>query len=279
MANIDRPSRGAKRHFTAEQHAALQQRAKQARMAAAATGLTPRHVRINKITEALTMVHRWGCTSPRILDNHVQGRSGLARDLIKALLLDEHPVPGPGRLLDLPSSVVTLTEQATEFIEPKLSEATVYSGEVPWHQLRHDLAVQRLTLAALRKNTISDYRTPAEIAVQSVKGRKQPDAVWVLDSGERAAFELELTVKKGREFEQTCLAIIKALDRKLIDAYDLFIVASPSPAILGRYRNALRPDVHLPIWERNPQRQWKQGKVIDVPGWIAGRVIFTEVAL
>ena len=280
MKDIEHPTDKAKRHDTPEQLVARQRQAEHARAAAAASGISPRQARLNKLSASLLLVYRWQFTSPGMLDKHVQGRPGLARDLIRAQLLDEHPVPGPGRMLDLPASVVTLAPQGIEWVEPALDEPLEYAADVPWHQLRHDLAVQRMTLGALRAGKITGYRTPAEIAGKSLRGRKQPDAVWLLSSGDRTAFELELTVKKGREFDETCRAIIEALDRRAPDSYDRFVLASPSRAILDRYRQAFRVGSSIPTWERNVQRQWRQAaSSLRVPDWTAGRIILQEVAL
>ncbi len=269
-----------KRSYTPEQQQALQRQAERARSAAAASGISPRQARLNKVRAALLLTYRWQFTSPALLDTHVQGRSGLARDLTRGQALDEHPVPGPGRMLDLPASVVTLAPLGLEWLEPTLDEPLDYAAEVPWHQLRHDLTVQRMTLGALRSEKITAYRTPLEIAAKSVRGRKQPDAVWMLSSGDRAAFELELTVKKGREFDETCRAIIEALDRAKPDAYDRFVLASPSRAILTRYRQALRAGASIQLWERNDQRQWRKAEgFLQIPDWVAGRILLQEVAL
>ena len=280
MTRIERPANKPKRQYSPEQLAELQRRAEHARSAAVASGLAPRQARLNKITAALTLVHRWQFTSPTLLDTHVQGRAGLARDLIRANLLDEHMVPGPGRMFELPASVVTLAPQSVEFIEPTLRDPIAYVAEVPWHQLRHDLAVQRMTLRALDDQKITGYLTPSEIAAKSARGRKQPDAVWLMPDCGRAAFELELTSKKGREFDETCRAIIEALRHDASDGYDLFIIASPSRAILKHYQLALRVGAAIKLWERNAQRQWRLApQVMKVPDWTAGRMLFKEVSL
>ena len=217
-------------------------------------GRSPQEVGREKTFAALNLVYDWGCSAPRLLDEHLHhGRAGFTARLVRQCLLEQHPLPGLGRFGDLPGSVVTLTDMAVELVEVHREAPMGYDGSraIAWQQIRHDLWVQRVTLQRLRDGKANDYLAPRQLAEKSLPGHKQPDAVW-LQPGARVAYELELSRKKPREFDQTCEAIIRALEAGRFTGVR---VDSPVKAIVDAYKAAFRPGRKVPIWRRDDQRK------------------------
>jgi len=179
-------------------------------------GTTPRARGLQKTLAALRWVYAWGWSAPEIL-SRVAGDSArrLSARLEKAGLLAAHPTPSGG-LYGMPQKVMVLTRQGVELIEADLDDSDLLGypsdGErlVAWHQLRHDLLVQRFTVDRLVSEKISGYLSPRQFAARSASGVKQPDAVWLQEDGSRLAIEVELTAKRGREFDTTIKAIVDA---------------------------------------------------------------------
>jgi hypothetical protein len=111
--------------------------------------------------------------------------------------------------------------------------------------------VQRVTLQRLREGKATSYQTPRQIAEKSQPGRKQPDAVWIQPDA-RVAYELELTRKKGREFDQTCEAIVRALEAGRFTGVR---IDSPVNAIVEAYKAVFKPGQKITIWQRDEKRK------------------------
>ena len=122
------------------QAAALGQAAAQARLA----GRSPVEVGRERLNAALQLIYDWGFTAPRLLDEHLHnGRSGYAHHLVKMRLLESRPLPGVGRFLDLPASMVVLTPQGVEWVEAQIDTPMHYDPEnvIHHHQIRHKVVL------------------------------------------------------------------------------------------------------------------------------------------
>jgi hypothetical protein len=245
-------SRMQSKERTAQQQAAAALGREASRLALG--GRSPQEVGREKTFAALNIVYDWGCSAPRLLDEHLHhGRAGFTARLVKQGLLEQHPLPGLGRFADLPAAVVTLSDMAVELVEVHLDAPMGYdkSRVIALPQIRHDLWVQRVTLQRLRDGKATGYLAPRQFAEKSLPGRKQPDAVWV-QPGARIAYELELTRKKGREFDQACEAIIRALETGRFSGVR---VDSPVNSIVEAYKAVFKPGHKITAWQRDDKRK------------------------
>ncbi len=245
----------------------------------ALAGRSPHKVGRERVVEALCIVYAWGCSAPRLLDEHLyKGRSGFAARLVKQGLLHSHPLPGLGRYLDLPASVVTLTPAAVELVEATLEAPIGYdqAHAIAHHQLRHDLWVQRVVLKRIREKKADSYMAPRHLAAKSELGRKQPDAVWVV-GGDAYAYELELTQKTGREFDQTCEAIARSLKERRFSGVR---IDTPLKAIFHKYKEAFKIGNSIPVWERDKNKHWskKNGDRIMVSSDLAESIAINLIS-
>lgn len=237
-----------------------------------AAGKTSRQVGAEKTFKALHWVYRWGWSYPFILDQIASpGRRGLTKKLVDQKLLASFDCPGAGGKKGLPHSVVCLTEDGQMIVENELQEDAFLSqnltDDIPWHQLYHDASIQRST--ALHTG-LAEFRTPKEIAEKSAKNVKQPDAIWILEGGLRIGVELELTAKKkGREFDQTILALLSSVDPKGNPHSLGTITIIGSAGILQNYKRRLTPGEIINTWERDQSRRWIESeKKEEVPSWV-----------
>lgn len=251
----------------------------------ALAGHSPRELGAKKRLAALRWVYRWGWSTAQIIDLvAARGRRGFAARLLRQGLLDAHPCEATGGVRGVPAQVLTLTPAGVEEIEPHLHDAQLLgyprqaTSLIIWRQLRHDVLVQHATAKAWVAEGIEAFRTPRELQKQSIKGQKQPDAVWH-KAGRVVALELELSVKVGREFDQTILALLSVLGRlpghqKL---YDDVMLLSSSAAIITRYQRALQPGARLQLWERDAARRWEPQGNLQVPEGAIKRIHFQEI--
>lgn len=248
-------------------------------------GQSPRKVGQEKTLEALTLIYRWGWSTPTIIDRYVNfGRRGLSARLVKNGLTKKERTEAYGGIKDMPLYIITLTEAGVNEVEASLSELNPYEPFFFKNQLMHDLRVQDITLDNLRTYDddnwiMSGYKTPRELAKQSEAGKKQPDSSWEFMHTNGTDFmdvaiELELSAKNGRELDRTIFSIIKALENK---QYDLFFIFSPSQAILERYRKALTPGARLQIWKKNNARHWVEGNKIDIKQEWSDKIQFEKL--
>lgn len=245
-----------------------------------AAGKSSRQVGAEKTFRALHWVYRWGWSYPFILDQvSSPGRRGMTKKLVEQKLLASFDCPGAGGKKGIPKTVVCLTESGQMIVENELLEDQFLSqnltDDIPWHQLYHDALIQRSTAL---NDELTAFRTPKEIAEKSAKGIKQADAIWILESGFKVGVELELTAKKkGREFDQTILSLLKSVNPKG-NAHSLdMIVIIGSPGILQNYKKRLTPGTPVVLWERDQSRRWIESEKKQlVPEWADARFSFTK---
>ena len=248
---------------------------------AALAGRTPLEAGMQKSLAALVWVYRWGYSSPSIMDTvaGIEGapRRGVAARLAKRGLLARHSVPVVAP--HLPRAIMTLTAQGVSAVEaaggwwpdwaPPIDELSPYEDGIIERQIVHDLAVQKITLEFLCNGKISGFKTPREMKSASEKGKKQPDAVWIMD-GKHVALELELTRKKpGKEWDDTRLATLQALQDGV---YDMVIYVTHSPAILRHIQDGYAPGATLTRWGYDASRHLVPVKRGTVPEALAARV-------
>lgn len=248
-----------------------------------AEGTTSRKRGAEKAQRALTWVYRWGFSTPTLVDRWASPtKAGLCKKLVEKGLLQSWPTPGGGGQKGVPHFVVTLTKEGEAIVVTALNRVDdlldqAGTDEVPWHQLRHDILVQRATINAAPHR----FLTPKEIKVKSTKGVKQSDCVWVTENGEKMGIELELTPKKrGREIDQTILSIIKSIGKNNPSGLNSIRIFSQSDMIIKDYEARLKPGQKIDLWEKDTSRRWIQsGEFTNVPDWVEERVDLVKIEL
>jgi len=250
-----------------------------------AQGKTTRQLGRERIYFALDWVYRWGWSSPSVVDMTTgAARRGLCAKLVKAGLLIETKTAAGKILEDLPSKIVTLSEEGLAYIEKhkeeqELMEYPLNPYRVNQSLLRHDLLAQRATIKNLLEGKIQSFKTPRELSDKSLKGVKQPDVLWVNEAGRRIAAEVELSAKFGRKLDDFVWSIVLSLSQigDRAPLFDRCIVVSDSDAIIKRYRAAFRPGATVHRWIKNNQSHWKIDKTLNVPEYIQGKMLWQKI--
>ena len=248
-----------------------------------AEGTTSRRRGAEKAQKALTWVYRWGFSTPTLVDQWASPtKAGLCKRLIEKGLLQSWPTPGGGGQKGIPHAVVALTKEGEAIVVAGLNRVEdlldqAGAEEVQWHQLRHDILVQRATL----NMSPHKFLTPKEIKFQSTQGVKQPDCIWVSENGEKMGIELELTPKKrGREIDQTILSLLHAVKKDNPVGLNSIRIFTHSNMILKDYEERLKPGQNINLWEKDTSRRWVlSGKSITVPDWANERFYLVKIEL
>lgn len=250
-------------------------------------GRTTHEVGQQKIIDALLLVRKAGWASPSAIDMIAGGgRRGTASKLVKNQLAREI-ITGSGGVKQIPAKVLVLTEAGCSIAEPYLHQ-TKETKEYPrrpelginYKQLLHDNLIINLTADAKWKKDIYDYSFAVELN-QGQKGEKIPDAAWNVVSSENnslstIAVEIELTLKKGREFDMGCIAMGQALRS---GKYNTFMIVSHAFEIINKYKKQFTPGAKLQMWAKNDRREYYEHKVFEMPEDIAVRVLFKHIRL
>jgi hypothetical protein len=265
--------------------------------AAAVADISPRERGREKDSLALEWIYRWGFSSATLTDAFASpNRRGVAARLEKKKLIIGWPCEAAGGIPGIPDRVFTLARQGVEEIECQLTEDHLlgYPREsykvINWNQLRHDLLIQKFTIDRLHSGIITGFQTPREIDRQSKPGQKQPDAVWISEEFGKIAVELELTIKHGRQLDQTMLAVLLSVkpptttdDGYQTDPggpYDEVWYLCGSDHIRNAYQKAYQPGSEFSEWERHPKnKNWIENdiKKLKVPAWADERIAFGVV--
>lgn len=246
-------------------------------------GSNPRAVGARKTELALDWVYRWGWSCPSILDLVTSGtRSGLSARLVRQKLVTSTKTESGGGAKGVPTQMLTLTSLGLDQVERMREDLIQYEIDpyrIDQSKLRHDFLAQKATVNSMNAKTISDFKTPYELAAKSEKGMKQPDVLWVRPDGQRMGIEVELSAKWDRKLDQFILGCVLSLrkdpNNPRINEVDSIALVSDSKAILKRYSEAFKPGSALPIWEKNERGFWSQQKVTQVPSSIQGKILCT----
>ncbi len=219
-----------------------------------AQGKTPQEIGRERAVFALRWLHRWGFSSPQIIDD-LKGtkQRGLCAKLERFGLVRTAKTEA-GMLGDLPRKIVVLTEQGLAEAERHCGNAEYLLNplldphRVNQAQLRHDLMVQKATTLSLLAGQIHDFLTPRELAKRSEADIKQPDGVWTYedDTTWPTLVELELTGKWGRKFDEFAERIAAAMTEM---RYGKILILSDSLALLRRYHEGLKSGKEFNVWK------------------------------
>lgn len=254
---------------------AARERLMAARRELAAQGTSTRAVGRERLLSICHWTYRWGWSAPAVLDLFGGSRRGLSARAVKAGLMEETATASGGALEDVPKKLLTLTDAGIAFVEKHIDEASLLEPEdalrINQANLRHDFLVQKATIKNLRFGKIIGYQTPKEIAEQSRKEEKIPDALWIMPDCRKLAIELELTAKFKRRLDDFVHGVVLALDGDP-PRFDGFVIASDSKAILSRYKAAFKPGQQVARWERDKQSHWRISGWEEVPEWVQAKI-------
>ena len=248
-----------------------------ARASLAATGKCPREIGHESLLKVIQWIYRWGYTTSSIIQVIVNRTSGgYANKLTnQGWLIYTKTSSGT------PAGFYTLSEKG--FAEAERHTQLVYNYQeinpfkVDQLQIRHDILSQASTLNGLRAGTIISYESDRMLAAEGDKfGQKRPDVVWTTKSQLRIAIEIELTAKWGQKLDEFILRVAAGLtiaDDKS-STFDRFVITSDSPAILSRYKDAVKPGAVVSTWKKSPRNHWVQDKTEPVADWLISKVDF-----
>jgi hypothetical protein len=250
-----------------------------------AEGKNTRQMGKERILYALDWIYRWGWSSPSIIDGTTGAtRRGLSAKLVKAGLLIETKTAAGRIIEDVPSKIVTLSDEGLAYVEKhkddqELMDYPLNPYRVNQSLLRHDLLAQRATIRNLLEGKIQEFRTPRELAAKSQPGVKQPDVLWVNEGGRRIAVEVELTAKFGRKLDDFVWSIVLSLSqvRDRAPLFETCIVVSDSDAIIKRYRAAFQPGATVNRWVKDNQSHFHIDRKVEVPEHIKGLVLCKKI--
>ncbi|HML83420.1 MAG TPA: hypothetical protein PKE37_16845 [Thiomonas arsenitoxydans] len=264
-------------------HPTSQDALDKARQALQAAGQSTRDLGRQRIDQALRWIYRWGWSSPMVIDALTGAqRRGLAAKLVRVGLAIETRTASGAIIEDIPSKIITLTDQGVSLVDKQLAESDLLDYQINPYKinqalLRHDLLAQRATLKKMRDGILHDFQTPKELAVKSTAGEKQPDVLWIRkNSRDRIAVEVELTAKFQRKLNDFVWGIVTGLstvnDRPPL--FDRCLIATDSPAILKRYQDAFKPGASVHRWKKDTQSRWKIDHTVRVPAYVYERMMW-----
>lgn len=180
--------------------------------------------------------------------------------------------------------VLTLTGQGLAWVEERADKLFKYSELEPHRispqKIWHNLFAQRMTILAGRAGEAVACMTERQLAAKSVRGDKQPDALWIDKEQNRIGVEIELTAKWDQRFDEFVSSIIAALspDGEGRPArFQKFIVITTSKAIATRYEAGFQPGARVRVWRTAARSGPMVDHVIEVPEWVSSRVEFRVV--
>lgn len=248
-----------------------------ARASLAEKGKSPRVIGSESQLKVIQWLYNWGYTTSTIIQTLV-GRTagGYAKKLCaQGWLIHTKTASGT------PTGFYTLSQKGLEEAErhtPVLyPHKEINPFKVDQLQIRHNILAQSSTLNGLRAGSIVSYESERMLLVEGDKsGQKRPDAVWIAKSGLRIGIELELSAKWGQKLDEFILRIAASLSSSegKTGNYDRFMIASNSPAIIDRYKEAVKPSALVSTWKKSPRNHWIQDKTEPVADWLSSKIDF-----
>jgi len=242
-------------------------KAQQAGLAALkSSGQGPRARGQERAMEALVWIHRWGWSTPTLLEMLTgKLRSGLGNRLVKNGLLIKTPMPAGG-INSTPSYVLTLSEMGLDEAAPLAEIEFNYrlNSKIKTQQIIHDELIQRITLTMLKKGRIYEYKTPNMLFTPNDFDTKIPDALWYRENkksggDEIVSVELELTPKWGKDLDNTIERTIEFFKY----GCDKVIYIFKSEKTLERYKAAFKEGATYTRWEKENGRNGKWLRIAE----------------
>lgn len=227
---------------------------------------------------AVDWIYRFGFSSAQVLRQCLNKKSSGWT----SLAVKRGWIRSTRTLSGIPPVIFTLTEAGLDLAHDHATKLLPYVELDPYRvvqpRVRHDLLVQKLTIAALREGAIIAVTTERELNEGDQPGHKRPDAIWHLPDGRRLGIELELSAKFGQKLDEFIVAMAASLDPdRREDRLDGFCVIANSERICARYRQAMRPGQPLRHWKKNSRKHWVVDDESVVPDWLYDLVDFRSL--
>lgn len=182
----------------------------------------------------------------------------------------------------VPTVIYTLTEMGLELAHHQATKLLPYVELDPYRvsqpKIRHDLLVQKISIAALREGVITSVTTERELNEGDQRGQKRADAIWHLPDGKRLGIEMELSAKYGQKLDEFICGIAASVDpNRERNRIDSFSVITDSEAICKRYREAMMPGQPMRHWKKNARQHWVVDEEDVVPNWLSDLVQFRVI--
>jgi len=248
-----------------------------ARASLAEKGKSPREIGHESLLKVIQWIYRWGYTTSSIIQVIVNRTSGgYANKLTNQgwLVYTKTSSGTPAGFYTLSEKGLAEAERHTQLLY-NYQEINPY--RVDQLQIRHNILAQSASLNGLKAGTIISYESERMLAAEGDKfSKKRPDVAWATKSQLRIAIEIELTAKWGQKLDEFILRIAAGLSSAegKTGNYDRFMIASDSPAIISRYKDAVKPGAVVSTWKKSPRNHWVQDKTEPVPDWLASKIDF-----
>jgi len=257
--------------LTEERKAQLQLQKEQALQ-----GLSPTAYGKRRQETILNWIWKWGFSTKKILQRLSEtSRHNITDSLVKKGLIQETRTKS-----GTPRSFFTLTENGLAEVERTAERLHKYEFTDPYrvrqNNLRHDLFAQVWVLEFMFENPdFVFFETPLTssfLFTEFSRKHKQPDAFLITHRDFRnvrevIAIEVELTKKWERDFDEFRLKVNDALEgwvetKRDGDIFhekiaDKFVLLTDSRAILNAYKDGMKPNTVLPIWEKSVFGKWE----------------------
>jgi len=228
---------------------------------------------------AVDWIYRFGFSSAQVLRQclNKESCSWLSTEVKRGWLRSTRTGSG------VPTVIYTLTEMGLEFAHHHATKLLPYVELDPYRvsqpKIRHDLLVQKLSIAALRESAITQVTSERELNEGDQRGQKRADAIWHLADGKRLGIEMELSAKYGQKLDEFIGGIASSLDPKReVNRLDSFCVITDSETICERYRVAMRPGQPMRRWKKNSRQHWVIEEEDSVPDYLQELVDFRVIA-
>ena len=248
-----------------------------ARAKLAEKGKGPRVIGSESRLKVIQWLYNWGYTTSTTIQTLVNRTSGGYAKKLCAQGWLIHTKTASGT----PAGFYTLSQKGLEEAERHSSLLYPYKEINPFRvdqlKIRHDTFAQSATLNVLRAGVIIGHETERMLMIDGDKSdKKRPDVVWTTKSQLRIGIEIELTAKWGRDLDDFISKIAHGLSsiEDEPSSYSRFSIISDSPAIIDRYKEAIKPGALVSSWKKSPRNHWIQDKTEPVADWLISKVDF-----
>ncbi len=228
---------------------------------------------------AFEWIYKFGYSTEEILDLLV----GRKNKKFAATLEKEGWLVKTRTSSDQPKYIYTLTSSArrivSQSLENKLAYKEINADKVRHRLTRHNLIAQSFTVKALVGKFIKGFATERMMTNLGRTGKqKRPDVVWVDNSHQLIAVEVELNGKYDITLDKSILSMLESLDESpnkfKVNRYLFLSPIDKEKNILIRYKDAMQPGRSLRIWGADFNGNQTVISTIRIPDWLITKVSF-----
>ena len=223
---------------------------------------------------ALDWIRRYGFSFPTIIDQIDGGKTKkLTEKIIRDSFVKKTKVFAPYQTEDAPKYFLTLTLNGLRlinqindyFFDYKEIKRKIKLDEIP-----HSFITQNLTINALNAHKIKNFITEKEIGRSSEPNKKEPDCIWVIETGKKVGLEVELSRKNGNRLGHFVYGCLKAIKENELDYILIFGIKDN---LLKTYQSAFEPGKIFHEYEMSGRDNYLKGREFQIDQFFAGRVV------